>query len=215
MSRFAIPFQVPSKNSLDQHVFTIKPERQIRWKKERTSKTNSGRNVRLIISIIQKLRKQSTVPTYNLRVYDYRLLKVLELTKMHLSYKRIFFGSLSVLVSPRDRWKLDLQFSHRSNFLFHPPTRDFKLVFETVVPGRTPARSKGNHCLFSVSSGAAVAMGDLALMSKTDWYLGVPLPESLKLFARRVSSTLETNMATRRRRGIRNPWVLPPRLCVQ
>ena len=77
-----------------QHVFTIKPERQIRWKKERTSKTNSGRNVRLIISIIQKLRKQSTVPTYNLRVYDYRLLKVLELTKMHLSYKRIFFGKL-------------------------------------------------------------------------------------------------------------------------
>ena len=118
MSRFAIPFQVPSKNCLDQHVFTIKPERQIRWKKERTSKTNSGRNVRLIISIIQKLRKQSTVPTYNLRVYDYRLLKVLELTKMHLSYKRIFFGSLSVLVSrTRDRWKLDLQFSHRSNFL--------------------------------------------------------------------------------------------------
>ena len=137
MSRFAIPFQVPSKNSLDQHVFTIKPERQIRWKKERTSKTNSGRNVRLIISIIQKLRKQSTVPTYNLRVYDYRLrkqstvptynlrvydyrlLKVLELMKIVISYKRIFFGRLSVLVSrTRDRWKLDLQFSHQSNFLF-------------------------------------------------------------------------------------------------
>ena len=128
-----------------------------------------------------------------------------------LTHKRIFFGSLSVLVPRlRDRWKLDLQFSHRSNFLFHPPTRDFKLVFETVVPGRTPARSKGNHCLFSVSSGAAVAMGDLALMSKTDWYCEVSLPESLKLFARRVSSTLETKMATRRRRGIRNPWVLPP-----
>ncbi len=130
--------------------------------------------------------------------------------------KEFSLGSLSVLVPrPRDRWKLDLQFSHRSNFLFHPPTRDFKLVSETVVPGRTPARSKGNHCLFSVSSGAAVAMGDLALMSKTDWYCEVSLPESLKLFARRVSSTLETNMATRRRRGIRNPWVLPPRLCVQ
>ena len=120
---FANPFQVPSKNSLDQHVFTIKPERQIRWKKERTSKTNSGRNVRLINSIIQKLRKQSTVPTYNLRVYDYRLLKVLELTKMHLSYKRIFFGSLSVLVSrPRDRWKLDLQFPIEVIFFStHPP----------------------------------------------------------------------------------------------
>ena len=89
-------------------------------------------------------------------------------------------------------------------------TGGFKLVSETVVPGRTPARSKGNHCLFSVSSGAAVAMGDLALMSKTDWYCEVSLPESLKLFARRVSSTLETKMATRRRRGIRNPWVLPP-----
>ena len=93
-------------------------------------------------------------------------------------------------------------------FSTHPP--GIILVSETVVPGRTPARSKGNHCLFSVSSGAAVAMGDLALMSKTDWYCEVSLPESLKLFARRVSSTLETKMATWRRRGIRNPWVQPP-----
>ena len=89
-------------------------------------------------------------------------------------------------------------------------TGGFKLVSETVVPGRTPARSKGNHFLFSVASGPAGVMGDLALMSKTDWYCELPLPESLKLFARRVSSTLETKMATRRRRGIRNPWVLPP-----
>jgi hypothetical protein len=50
--------------------------------------------------------------------------------------------------------------------------------------------------LFSMTSGPSDVMGDLALVLKTDWYCGNTLTESLKLFARRVPSSLGKKMVT-------------------